>query len=405
MAGIAWPDTTQHIFYTVPSVDGFNGIRETYWSLTEGWGFRNVSGSAGVSGQPVLAGPAPFVGADGPHLVYGGDDPVQGLFDLWWDGSQWTEATVIEPSDYGPGIAAGSSLAAYVTPDGKNHAIFPDTGSGLIYVTWESDQGNITPIFQNDLHSLAEFGPTSQFGPLVAYGDAEGNEWCFLPEAETGQPNLGNLWAVHIKEDVVTPAVNITESAGCPPVGRASGLTAYPIWHPVPIALRGTVSPISQHVFFCDGEQNIWEAVTVDGTDYTAVNLTEEAGAERAWYDAQGPVATPLAGFVTEARLQRKPPFGPPSWLPFPLFTQWVFYRGQDGELHYITSGWNGVSKGSLTSANSNLPAVPPRILDAYTSPDGTWHVDYEGAGELQEVFWCHGSEGGETLPGLSAPW
>ena len=115
MIGIAWPDASQHIFYTRYNA-GQNTyeIMETYWSVGVGWNTRAIPGA------PVLSELSTFVGADGPHLVYGGGaiPGVQYIFDLWWDGGQWISAQVTD-------IGASGSLAAYATPNGQNHVIYP----------------------------------------------------------------------------------------------------------------------------------------------------------------------------------------------------------------------------------------------------------------------------------------
>ena len=241
---------------------------------------------------------------------------------------------------------------------------------------------------------------------LVAYANPDGNEWCFFPEAGPTGPIIGQLWALNINNDALISSVDVVSSAGCPPVALASGLAAYSIWIRGPITLRGVVSPGTQHVFFTDADQNIWEASTADGVHYTAANLSEEAGAgaEPAWYQepqGQGPTASALAGFNTLSYPPLRFPVTEPYWGRFPTVTQWIFYVGQDDELHYLSVAGNNVSGGSLASVNGNAPDLPPTPLDAYTSPDGTWHVNYSGGNSLQEVYWLNGNWYPNTLAQL----
>jgi len=414
MIGIAWPDASQHIFYTrYDSEQDTYGVVETYWSAGVGWNTR------AVPGPPVLSELSTFVGADGPHLVYGGGaiPGVQYIFDLWWDGGQWISAQVTD-------IGASGSLAAYATPNGQNHVIYPEIvdnppgqkplSGALMYLSWSNNHdGTVNLTFQDDVYNLVnaaggELGAVWERGPLVAYANPDGSEWCFFPEAGPTGPLLGQLWALNINNDALISSVDVVSSAGCPPVAQASGLTAYSIWIGTPILLQVAYPAGSQHVFFTDGAHNIWEASTGDGLNYTAANLSEEAGADAvpAWYQQDGgsPAASPLAGFITFSYPPpRRWPFdvGLPEWLRFPIVTQWIFYVGEDDELHYISVDDNSVSGSSLRGVNGNAPDLPPTLLDAYMSPDGTWHVNYSGGNSLQEVYWLNGDWFPNTLAQL----
>jgi hypothetical protein len=105
-----------------------------------------------------------------------------------------------------------------------------------------------------------------------------------------------------------------------------------------------------------------------------------------------------LAGFITLSYPPLRFPVREPYSGPAPTVTQWIFYVGQDDELHYISVDDTQISTESLASVNKKAPDLPPTALDAYTSPDGSWHVNYSGGGSLQEVYWLNDNLWPNTL-------
>ena len=420
MVGVAWPDASQHIFRLRPNPQsGFNEIVETYWTKEAGWQTRVISaaptvpGGAPITVPPAITEPAAFVGEDGPHVVFGGlevEDDTQQLgffYDLWWAAGQWNLLRLSDSLGYP--LAMGGSTVAYGTTNGQSHALFTSAVAitpgeepglnGVFYLSWKNNgDGTLSDLYQNLAEDMAEAsgsglnapGPTAA---IVGYATADGNEWVFWAEAGVlaDAPyweNTGRLWAINIRENAVVSATSVLGAE--PRVGFASGLAGYQILTRTPPIILDDFPPYTHHVFFTDSDQDVWEAASSDGIHFTTTNLSKTSGgAEPAWLSGAvetGEGATPLAAFVTFT--MPRFPFRSPVWWLFPILTQWVFYVGQDDELHYISVSQQDISEGSLANVNGNAPDLPPRLLDAYTSPDGTWHVDYAGDGQIQEVYW-----------------